>query len=86
MKAITFINQLTGRFDPNARQSLDVSALLLAMQEIIQKHVRDPITRRNIARELIALAQGNSSSTVIAEPMPDAIMNEETTIDISLKD
>jgi hypothetical protein len=86
MKAITFINQLTGRFDPNARQSLDVSALLLAMQEIIQKHVRDPITRRNIARELISLAQGNSSSTVIPEPMPDAIMNEETTLEIITKD
>jgi hypothetical protein len=86
MKAITFLNQLTGRFDPNARQNLDVATFLLAIQEIIQKHVRDPITRRNMARELMALAQGQNSGTVIPEPVPDAIMSNETTIDISTKD
>ncbi len=86
MRAITFVNQLTGRFDANAKSQVDVAALLLAMQEIIQKHVRDPITRRNIARELISLAQGNSGSTVIPEPMPDAIMAEETTVEINTKD
>lgn len=86
MKAIQFINQMTGRFDPNARNHIDVTALLLAVQDIVLKHVRDPITKRNIGRELMALAQGNPSSTVIPEPMPDAIMANETTIDISLKD
>ncbi len=80
MKAITFVNQMTGRFDPNARQSVDVVALLLAVQDIVLKHVRDPITKRNIARELMAMAQGQHSSTVIPEPMPDAIMANETTI------
>lgn len=86
MKAITFVNQMTGRFDPNARQSVDVVALLLAVQDIVLKHVRDPITKRNIARELMAMAQGQHSSTVIPEPMPDAIMAEETTIEITAKD
>lgn len=86
MKAITFINQMTGRFDPNARSHVDIAALLMAVQDIVLKHVRDPITKRNIARELIALAQGNSSSTVIPEPMPDAIMDSETTIEITTKD
>jgi hypothetical protein len=86
MKAIQFLNQMTGRFDPNARQNLDVVALLLAVQDIVLKHVRDPITKRNIGRELMAIAQGHSSATVIPEPMPDAIMAEETTIDITTKD
>jgi hypothetical protein len=86
MKAITYVNQMTGRFDPNARQSIDVMALLLAVQDIVLKHVRDPITKRNIARELMAMAQGQHSSTVIPEPMPDAIMAEETTIEITTKD
>ncbi len=86
MKAITFVNQMTGRFDPNARQSVDVVALLLAVQDIVLKHVRDPITKRNIARELMAMAQGQHSSTVIPEPMPDAIMSNETTIEITTKD
>ncbi len=86
MKAITYVNQMTGRFDPNARQSIDIVALLLAVQDIVLKHVRDPITKRNIARELMAMAQGQHSSTVIPEPMPDAIMAEETTIEITTKD
>jgi hypothetical protein len=86
MKAITFLNQLTGRFDPNKSQAVDVVALLLAVQDIVLKHVRDPITKRNIGRELMAMAQGQHSSTVIPEPMPDAIMSEETTIEIPAKD
>ena len=86
MKAITFVNQMTGRFDPNRSQAVDVVALLLAVQDIVLKHVRDPITKRNIGRELMAMAQGQHSSTVIPEPMPDDIMAEETTIEIKAKD
>ena len=86
MKAITFLNQLTGRFDPNRSQSVDVVSLLLAVPDIVLKHVRDPITKRNIGRELMAMAQGQHSSTVIPEPMPDAIMSEETTIELPVKD
>lgn len=86
MKAITFLNQLTGRFDPNRSQAVDVVSLLLAVQDIVLKHVRDPITKRNIGRELMAMAQGQHSSTVIPEPLPDAIMAEETTIELPVKD
>jgi len=83
MKAITFLNQLTGRFDPNARANLDVPALLMQVQDIILRHVRDPITKRNIARELVALATGNSPATVVPEPVSDAILTSETVIDIT---
>jgi hypothetical protein len=82
MKAITFLNQLTGRFDANAKQSIDVGSLLLQVQDIVLRHVRDPITKRNIGRELMALAQGNSPMTVIPEPQPDDILVSETTIEI----
>jgi len=82
MKAITFLNQLTGRFDPNARANLDVPSLLMHVQDIILRHVRDPITKRNIARELVALAQGHSPITAIPEPVDDAILPSETTIEI----
>jgi hypothetical protein len=83
MKAITFLNQLTGRFDPNARANLDVPSLLMHVQDIILRHVRDPITKRNIARELVALAQGHSPITAIPEPVEDGILPTETTIEIS---
>ncbi len=85
MKAITFLNQLTGRFDPNARANLDVPALLMQVQDIILRHVRDPITKRNIARELVALATGNSPVSVIPEPVSDDILVSETVIDVTPK-
>ena len=80
MKAITFLNQLTGRYDPNTRVSLDVPSLLMQVQDIILRHVRDPITKRNIARELIALANGQSHLTTIPEPIDDTIELEATII------
>lgn len=85
MKAITFVNQLTGRFDPNARQSLDVPALMMQIQDIVLRNVRDPIAKRNIARELIALAQGHSPLTAVREPNSD-IMEAETVIEITPKE
>lgn len=85
MKAITFVNQLTGRFDPNARQSLDVPALMMQIQDIVLRNVRDPIAKRNIARELIALAQGHSPLTAVHEPNSD-IMEAETVIEITPKE
>lgn len=83
MKAITFLNQLTGRFDPNQRGAVDVGAVLLQVQDIVLRHVRDPITKRNIARELMALAQGNSPVSVIPEPVSDVILVDETVVEIS---
>ena len=74
MKAITYVNQMTGRFDPNAKASLDVPALLMQVQDIILRHVLDPAMKRNIARELIALAQGQSSFGNIPEPVAPVSM------------
>ena len=82
MKAITFLNQLTGRFDPSQRNAVDVGAVLLQVQDIVLRHVRDPITKRNIARELMALAQGNSPVSVIPEPVSDVILVDETVVEI----
>jgi hypothetical protein len=81
MKAITFLNQLTGRFDANAKASLDVPALLMQVQDIILRHVLDPAVKRNIARELIALASGSSHFGAVAEPVSDSIAIETTRVD-----
>jgi hypothetical protein len=69
MKAITFLNQLTGRFDPNAKANLDVPALLMSVQDIVLRYVLDPVVKRNIARELIALASGQSHLNTVPEPV-----------------
>lgn len=83
MKAITFLNQLTGRFDPNAKQNLDVPALLMQVQDIILRHVLDPATKRNIARELIALAQGQSHFAALPEPASNSVSLDAETITIT---
>lgn len=81
MKAITFLNQLTGRFDPNAKANLDVPALLMQVQDIILRHVLDPAVKRNIARELIALASGQSQFAALPEPASASIEVETIRID-----
>lgn len=81
MKAITFLNQLTGRFDPNAKANLDVPALLMQIQDIVVRHVLDPVVKRNIARELIALASGQSHLSALPEPASNSVeLDAETTI------
>jgi hypothetical protein len=82
MKAIQFLNQLTGRFDPNAKAQLDLPAILLQIQDIVLRHVIDPAVKRNIARELIALASGQSHFAALPEPASASIEIETvTTID-----
>jgi hypothetical protein len=81
MKAITFLNQLTGRFDPNAKANLDVPALLMQVQDIILRHVLDPAVKRNIARELIALANGQSQYAALPEPASASIEVETIEVD-----
>ena len=81
MKAITYVNQMTGRFDPNAKANLDVPALLMQVQDIILRHVLDPAMKRNIARELIALASGQSHFGAVSEPVSDSIAIETVRVD-----
>ena len=73
MKAITFLNQLTGRFDANKSSGVDIVSVMMRVQDVILRHVRDPEVKRNIARELIAIANGQSPLAAIPEPVSDTI-------------
>jgi hypothetical protein len=73
MKAITFLNQLTGRFDPNKQGVIDIASVMMQVQDVILRHVRDPEVKRNIARELIMIANGQSPMAAIPEPVSDTI-------------
>ncbi len=73
MKAITFLNQLTGRFDANKQNSIDIVSVMMKVQDVILRHVRDPEVKRNIARELIAIANGQSPLSALPEPVSDTI-------------
>jgi hypothetical protein len=58
---------------------------MMQIQDIVLRNVRDPIAKRNIARELIALAQGHSPLSAVSEPIGDTI-ETETAIEIKLKE
>lgn len=80
MKAITFLNQLTGRFDANKSGSIDIVSVMMQVQDVILRHVREPEIKRNIARELIAIANGQSPMAALPEPVSDTIEVEAETI------
>lgn len=83
MKAITFLNQLTGRFDANKAGSIDIVSVMMQVQDVILRHVREPDVKRNIARELIAIANGQSPMAALPEPVSDTIEVEADIIDVS---
>jgi hypothetical protein len=73
MKAITFLNQLTGRFDANKQNIIDIASVMMQVQDVILRHVREPEIKRNIARELIMIANGQNPMAAIPEPISDTI-------------
>ena len=81
MKAITFLNQLTGRFDPNRQGAIDVASIMMQVQDVILRHVRETEIKRNIARELIAIANGQSPTAALPEPVSDTIDIEAEIVD-----
>jgi hypothetical protein len=54
--AIKFAYEITGRWDPNAKNAMDVAAVLGRVVEIISKHVTDPTTLLKIAGEMEMLS------------------------------
>lgn len=51
LNAIKYVNELSGRHDPNAQQLLDLQAIVQTLLEIIQRNVKDPETLKLIASE-----------------------------------
>lgn len=56
--AIKFYYEITGRYNPNRGDSVDLASLLMRIMEIIQKHVTDNEVAAAIADEFITLASG----------------------------
>lgn len=56
LKAIQYLHQLTGYWDPNKQQTLDVQQVIQEVMSVVFKRVTDPDTLMGIAAE-IALVQ-----------------------------
>ena len=55
VNAIKFALELTGEYDPNAKNTMATEAVLQAVVSIITKHVQDPDTLNRIALEMQSL-------------------------------
>lgn len=56
-QALKFKLELTGRYNPNRQQNIDVMAIMGKMLEIIQARVKDPAILQGIADDVTTLVQ-----------------------------
>jgi YesN/AraC family two-component response regulator len=54
--SIKLYYELTGRYNPNEEQNVNIRILIAKMLEVIQKHVRDPNTLNQLAVEFSQIA------------------------------
>jgi hypothetical protein len=67
MSAITYYNQMTGRFTPGQEQQMNVAAILVRVVEAVQRHVKDPEVIRAIATEFNDIIPTSPASPVERE-------------------
>jgi hypothetical protein len=56
MRAIEYVNAMTGRYDPRAQSEVNVGAIMVRLVEVIQRHIKDPEIIRAIAAEFTEVA------------------------------
>lgn len=76
--AIKYLNEITGRYVPNATDKVDVNAILARVLEVIQRHVTNPDQLLAIAKEFEALStikrtvEANMGQPNVYTPMLEA--------------
>lgn len=54
--SVKYMNEMTGRYNPEADNNVNIRALLMGMIEILQRHISDPIILHGIATEMMNAA------------------------------
>lgn len=76
IRAIDYMNQLTGRFTPSLRVQVDSTSMVMQILDVISRNVTDAGQRRAIADELIKIAAGAneiSASSSVPNPLPSSV-------------
>lgn len=81
VNAIKYYNEITGRYIPNTKDSVDVNAILHRVLEIIMRHVPDAVAQAAIAEEMLAMSTNQADRALTssaARPIVElkAISNE----------
>jgi len=82
INAIKFSYEITGRWDPNKKNAMDVASVLASVVEIISKHVTNPLTLQAIAGELAMLSAANGIKTgrPVARAIEGEVIGDEGTV------
>lgn len=67
--------EITGRFNPNGEQQIDVRRVLHTFIEVIQRYVRDPVVLHNISMDLTNAASAESLSNGLSNQMMSGAQN-----------
>ena len=69
LQAIKYLNEYSGRYRQAGNEAVDINFIIVKIQEIVLRHVKDPETLAAIGRELELLITGKTrlSSTVRGE-------------------
>lgn len=78
LRAIKYFNEISGRWDPNSKQVMDVQALLRGIMEILTSTITDPDLLRLIGGKLAVLVGSLNSGTGSAAAVPQQSIAEPT--------
>lgn len=77
VSAIKYYNEITGRYVPGLKDTVDAQAIIMRILEIIQMRVKDTELQALIADDLLALARANTNSAAVGSSIlgtPKAIV------------
>lgn len=63
LPSIKYVNELTGRWDPDAKQAINVREMLMGVIDILNNSIKDPELLREIGGKLAALSGGTGMMT-----------------------
>lgn len=69
LAAVRTAYEITGRFDPNKEQQIDVRRVLHTFIEVLQKFIKDPVLLHSIAMELSQVASAESYANGLSNQM-----------------
>jgi hypothetical protein len=73
LRAIKYFNEISGRWDPNSKQVMDVQALLRGIVEILTSTITDPHLLQQIGGRLSVLVGSLNAGTGSAAAVPQSI-------------
>lgn len=70
ISAIKYLNEITGRYNPNATDKVDVNSIVMLVVEVIQRHVTDPNTLRLLSDDILLILGGAQAASTQQAAVP----------------